>query len=109
MTRIKICGISDAETALAASQAGADFIGLVFAPSRRQISPEAALPIVEAIYSLKSRPALVGVFVNAAAKEVNRTAEQCQLGMSAGRREVLLGRNEPLLQFWHRLWDDALR
>ncbi len=43
------------------------------------------------------------------AREDLPAAEQCQLGMSAGRREVLLGRNEPLLQFWHRLWDDALR
>ena len=22
-------------------------------------------------------------------------------------RDLLLGRNEPLLQFWHRLWDEA--
>ena len=36
-------------------------------------------------------------------------AEQCQRGLVAGRKPVLLGRNEPLLQFWHRLWADALR
>ena len=35
-------------------------------------------------------------------------AEECQLGLTAGRRELLLGRNEPLLQFWHRAWRDAL-
>jgi phenylpropionate dioxygenase-like ring-hydroxylating dioxygenase large terminal subunit len=33
-------------------------------------------------------------------------AEQCQRGL-AGARDLLLGRNEPLLQFWHRLWDEA--
>ncbi len=33
-------------------------------------------------------------------------AEQCQRGLSGGR-DLLLGRNEPLLQFWQRLWDEA--
>ena len=35
-------------------------------------------------------------------------AEECQRGLAAGQRELLLGRNEPLLQFWHRAWRDAL-
>ena len=32
-------------------------------------------------------------------------AEQCQLGLAASGGDYKLGRNEPLLQFWHRLWD----
>ncbi|MGB5926034.1 MAG: phosphoribosylanthranilate isomerase [Dehalococcoidia bacterium] len=79
MTRIKICGIRDKTLALAAVEAGADFIGLVFATSRRQVSPEKALPLVEVIRGLRSRPAVVGVFVNAAAQEVNHIADYCQL------------------------------
>lgn len=35
-------------------------------------------------------------------------AEACQRGIGASRRDLLLGRNEPLLQFWHGLWQDAL-
>jgi phosphoribosylanthranilate isomerase len=79
MTRVKICGIRDKNNALAVVEAGADFIGLVFAPSRRQVSPQQALPLVEVVRGLRSRPAVVGVFVNAAAQEVNDIADYCQL------------------------------
>ena len=36
-------------------------------------------------------------------------AAACQQGLAAGGRDLLLGRNEPLLQFWHRLWHEAVQ
>jgi phosphoribosylanthranilate isomerase len=50
VTRIKICGCRSVETALLAAEVGADFVGLMFAPSsRRRIEVEDASEIVRAL------------------------------------------------------------
>jgi phosphoribosylanthranilate isomerase len=49
MTRVKICGCRSVEQALWAAEAGADFVGIMFAESRRRIDPEEASEIVRAL------------------------------------------------------------
>jgi phosphoribosylanthranilate isomerase len=79
VTKIKICGLKDTEHALFAASDGADFLGLVFAPSRRQVSEEQALVIAKAIRILHYHPKIAGVFVDAPTSEVNRIANSCSL------------------------------
>ncbi|MDO8716277.1 MAG: phosphoribosylanthranilate isomerase [Dehalococcoidales bacterium] len=79
MTRVKICGLSDFDHTLAAIRGGAEFIGMVFAPSPRQIPIEEAIHLIRSIHNLKPRPAVAGVFVNRVATGVNRVAELCDL------------------------------
>jgi len=59
-TRIKICGIRDAESALAAAEAGADAVGFIFVRSSpRWIDPDEAF---EVMASLPPMVASVGVY-----------------------------------------------
>jgi phosphoribosylanthranilate isomerase len=78
-TRVKICGIRDKIHALAAVEAGADFIGLVFAHSQRQVSPAKACEIASAVKKSSDTTKVVGVFVNTPASEVNKVADLCAL------------------------------
>jgi phosphoribosylanthranilate isomerase len=79
MTRVKICGIKDKTHALSAVEAGADFIGLVFAPSQRQVNPAQAREIASAVKKSSDATKVVGVFVNAPASQVNEIADFCAL------------------------------
>lgn len=54
---------------------GADFIGFVFAPSKRIITPDKAKEIGEKVPGLQK----VGVFVNAPLSEIREIAKRCRL------------------------------
>lgn len=76
MVRVKICGITSVEIALTAINAGADALGFVFAPSRRQITPDQARQIIKELPPLVTK---VGVFVNESLELVNEIAHFCGL------------------------------
>lgn len=59
--KVKICGIKDIKTALAAVESGADALGFVFAESKRKITPQEAGDIIR---RLPEGILKVGVFVN---------------------------------------------
>ncbi len=62
MTRVKICGITDADDARDAALLGADAVGLNFCEqSPRVIEPEDALRLIDVLPPFVSA---VGVFVN---------------------------------------------
>lgn len=79
MTRVKICGIREETHARAVAEAGANFIGLVFASSPRQVTPAQAEKIVSALKKSKAATETVGVFVNTPAPRVKEIAHSCHL------------------------------
>ena len=82
MTFVKICGMREAAHALGAVEAGADYIGMILAPSRRRITVEQAAKIVAAVRAAtKTPPKMVGVFVNATIAEVNGAASAAGLDL----------------------------
>lgn len=66
-TWIKICGTTSVSDALASIEAGADALGFIFAPSKRQITPEAAQGIIR---QLPPEVEKIGVFMGAGANKI---------------------------------------
>jgi len=76
MTRIKICGITNEEDALAAAQCGADALGFVFAESPRRVTPAEASRIISTIPPFVTT---VGVFMDEPSEQVRQIALSCRL------------------------------
>ncbi|NBA94237.1 phosphoribosylanthranilate isomerase [Pseudomonas sp. R5(2019)] len=101
--RSKICGITRIEDALAACDAGADAIGLVFyAKSPRAVTVEQARAIIAALPPFVTT---VGLFVNASRCELNEILEAVPL-------DVLQFHGDETpddCEGYHRPWIKALR
>lgn len=93
---VKICGIMTPEHGRAAVLAGADYIGLIFAPSRRLVTTEQARTIVAAARAAaterEAAVQIVGVFVNEQPQMIN------QLATELGLDWVQLSGHEPVAQ-----------
>jgi phosphoribosylanthranilate isomerase len=85
--RVKVCGITSPQNALACAEAGADWVGLNFHPgSPRRVDPESAAEIVG---SLPTSVEPVGLFVDRPPAEVAAVAAR------VGLRIVQLHGDEP--------------
>jgi phosphoribosylanthranilate isomerase len=89
-TRIKFCGMTRPQDALAAAEAGADAIGMVLhANSPRKISRDAARPIIRELPAFVTP---VGLFVDAPPSLIVQTADE--LGL---RHIQLHGKENPAI------------
>ncbi len=74
--KLKICGITTREEIAFLNQLDVDYVGFVFAKSRRQVTPETAKGLRDA---LRKEILTVGVFVNEDPVRINEIAEICAL------------------------------
>ncbi len=84
---VKICGVTNEEDALLATALGADAVGFVFAPSRRQVRPDDVRDIVK---RLPTEVLAVGVFRN------DRREHVVEVANRVGLHAVQLHGSEPL-------------
>ncbi|MEJ8304642.1 phosphoribosylanthranilate isomerase [Saccharibacillus sacchari] len=86
---IKICGIRTPEALKKAAELQVDYIGLVFAPSRRQVNTQQAAELIQQLddgygsfdaqVTATSRPRVAGVFVNPTLEELQQVLSNAGL------------------------------
>ena len=76
MTKVKICGLRRIEDAAWANALLPDYIGFIFAKSKRQVTAKQA---AETASRLDTRIKTVGVFVNATQSEIDDVLSTCPL------------------------------
>ena len=86
MTKVKICGLSNIEAVETAVSAGADYIGFVFAPSKRQVTVEQAIELVKFI---PSHIQTVGVFVSPSRAELLEAVDKVGLDFAQVHGQVV--------------------
>src|SRR5690349_3455983 len=80
---VKICGLREAAHVAAAAAAGADMLGFVFAPSKRQVTPEMAAALIRQVRQQygAAAPLCVGLFVNEPADRIAATVATAELDL----------------------------
>lgn len=83
MTKIKICGIKTLKDAIAAIEAGADYLGFNFYPkSVRFIEKSACAEITSVLKREYPHVKLIGVFVNLSIEEIKDIIQTCSLDLA---------------------------
>ena len=93
MTKVKICGLSTKEAVGTAVSAGTDYIGFVFAPSKRQVTLEQAAELAKIIPTYVKK---VGVFVSPSRSELLDAIEKVGLDLVQIHGQVTDGLFESL-------------
>ena len=86
MTKVKICGLSNIEAVKTAVSAGADYIGFVFALSKRQVTVEQAIELAKFIPSHIQK---VGVFVSPSRAELLEAVDKVGLDFAQVHGQVV--------------------
>lgn len=73
MPKVKICGNTNLEDAQRGAEYGADYLGFIFAESKRRISPAAARSIIQGLPQFRN---FVAVFSNQPREEVERVVQE---------------------------------
>lgn len=79
MVSVKICGLQTEEMAKQVAGLPVDYIGFVFARSKRQVTPGQAAAMLRAIRTAEHRPQAVGVFVNPGLDELEAVLREAAL------------------------------
>lgn len=100
MVKVKICGLTRVEDALAACEFGADLIGLNFYDQSPRFVASARAVVIRA--AIANRAKVVGVFVNPAREFVSRMLAELELDMlqihGADGEELLAGWPVPVIR-----------
>ena len=103
MPKVKIDGVQEVEDALTATEAGADFIGMVFVPDgRRRVSVDQACQVVDAVKSTSDNPPkLIGLFAEQPLEVIIETVHESQVDMIqlCGNESVEFCDNAPVPVF----------
>lgn len=86
MTKVKICGLSTKEAVETAVSAGTDYIGFVFAPSKRQVTLAQAAELAKLIPSHIQK---VGVFVSPSRAEMLEAVDKVGLDFAQVHGQVV--------------------
>lgn len=93
VTMVKICGLRTEEAAITAARIGADYVGFLFAPSKRRVSPAEAGALIEQLRAAAGEAAdagngkqlaasqtkAVGVFVDPSQEELVQVLSEAPL------------------------------
>ena len=85
MTKVKICGLSTKEAVGTAVSAGADYIGFVFAPTKRQVTLDQAAELAKFIPSDVKK---VGVFISPSRAQLLEAIDKVGLDLAQVHGQV---------------------